>query len=301
VYNSIRKQCSPENRLLGWESYNKRRLKIPQLKLCYFAQFEEMISMADKRYDLNNYRWALVTGGSSGIGREFAIQLAQKGVNVIIVGRNAVALSEVADEIHKISNVSVVIIQADLTKDTDQVIDNTSRFEIDLLINNAGFGLYGDFVSHSEHEYENMVELNVKVLTKLARHYVEKMVKKEHGGIINIASVAGFFPIPHLSVYGATKAFVYSLSMSLWAELKDKNVHVLCVAPGPTETKFFERAKMKPGKRVMKPQEVVSGALQAFEYGKPLYIPGIENQLSYHLVRRLFGDKFIAKFLVKNF
>ncbi|WP_372589485.1 SDR family oxidoreductase [Fervidobacterium pennivorans subsp. shakshaketiis] len=254
-----------------------------------------------KRYDLGIYRWALVTGASSGIGREFAFQLAKRGLNLILIGRNLTALTEVADEIHKISNSSVVILQADLTKDLDMILDNTSRFNIDLLVNNAGFGLYGDFFSNSLDDYVQMIELNISSLTKLTHYYGSEMAKRECGGIINVASVAGFFPIPHLAVYGATKAYVYNLSMSLWAELKSKNVHVLCVAPGPTETKFFERAKMETNGKLMKPELVVAGALRAFEKGKPLYIPGFGNKMTYYFVRKFFGDKFIAEFLAKYF
>jgi short-subunit dehydrogenase len=254
-----------------------------------------------KRYDLGIYRWALVTGASSGIGREFAFQLAKRGLNLVLIGRNLTALAEVADEIHKISNSSVVILQADLTKDLDMVLDNTSRFNIDLLVNNAGFGLYGDFFSNSLDDYIQMIELNISALTKLTRYYGAEMAKRESGGIINVASVAGFFPIPHLAVYGATKAYVYNLSMSLWAELQVKNVHVLCVTPGPTETKFFERAKMETKGKLMTPEQVVAGTLKAFESGKPLYIPGFGNKMTYYFVRKFFGDKFIAEFLAKYF
>ncbi|WP_448375353.1 SDR family NAD(P)-dependent oxidoreductase [Fervidobacterium sp.] len=255
------------------------------------------------KYNLSDYRWALVTGGSSGIGREFALQLAKRGLNLVIVGRNSLALSSVADEIHGINDVSVVILQADLTKksDLDNLIDNTSRFSIDLLINNAGFGLYGDFIDNPIQDYTQMIELNVLALTTLAHHFGQKMASRKKGGIINIASVAGFFPIPHLAVYGATKSYVYNLSLSLWAELKDKNVHVLCVAPGPTESKFFERARMNPGKGIMKASTVVNGSLKAFEVGSPIYVPGFGNKITYYLVRKVFGDRFIAKILAKYF
>ncbi len=252
-------------------------------------------------YNLKRHHWALITGASSGIGKEFAFQIAEKGLNVIILGRNVEQLSKVADEIHNATNSSVVIIQADLLKELDNVLENLSKFDVDLLINNAGIGLYGDFIQHSWEEYGNIMNLNMEVLTKLSYHYAKNFVKKGFGGIINVASVAGFFPMPHFAVYGATKAYVYSFSMSLWAELKDKGVHVLCVAPGKTETKFFERAKMDSGKQLMKPSEVVRGALKAYEKGSPLYIPGAVNKLAYHFVRRFFSDKFVAKMLVKYF
>lgn len=252
---------------------------------------------------LNKFRWALITGASSGIGKEFAVQLAKKGLNVVLVGRNNQALTEVANEIHSVSNSSSVIVQSDLSKekDVEALIENLSRFNIDILVNNAGVGLYGDFINHSWEDYESMINLNILALTKLSYHYAKIFSKKNSGGIINIASMAGFMPIPHFSVYAATKSYVYSFSISLWAELKDKNVQVLCVAPGTTETKFFERAKMTPAKSMMKPKDVVEGALKAFEKKQPLYVPGFTNKLSYHLIRRLISDKFAAKMLVKYF
>lgn len=150
--------------------------------------------------NLKNYKWAMVTGASSGIGRQFAIQLAKKGLNIVLVARNTEALTEVANTIHKISNSSVVILSADLTNGIDMVIDNTSRFNIDLLVNNAGVGLYGDFVDRDYEEYENMMKLNINALTRLSHHYARTMAAKGSGGIINIASVAGFIPMPHFSV-----------------------------------------------------------------------------------------------------
>jgi len=113
------------------------------------------------------------------------------------------------------------------------------RFDIDLLVNNAGVGLYGDFVDKEYEEYENMMKLNINALTRLSHHYARLMTTKGNGGIINIASVAGFIPMPHFSVYSATKAYVYNFSMGLWAELRPHGVHVLCVAPGSTQTQFL--------------------------------------------------------------
>ncbi|HCI29118.1 MAG TPA: SDR family oxidoreductase [Fervidobacterium sp.] len=253
------------------------------------------------KYNLKNYKWAMVTGASSGIGKQFAIQLAKKGLNTVLIGRNTEALTEVADSIHKNSNSSVVIIGGDLVSDIDMIIDNTRKFNVNLLINCAGRGLYGDFVDYECDDYEKMIRLNIEVLTKLSYHYTKQMIQTQEGGIINIASVAGFLPMPHFSVYAATKAYVYNFSLALWAELKPSNIHVLCVAPGKTQTQFFERAKMDPGRKLMSPEKVVAGALKAYEKGSPLYIPGFGNKLVYQVVRRLFTDKFITNILEEYF
>ncbi len=162
------------------------------------------------KYNLKNYKWAMVTGASSGIGKQFAIQLAKKGLNTVLIGRNTEALTEVADSIHKNSNSSVVIIGGDLVSDIDMIIDNTRKFNVNLLINCAGRGLYGDFVDYEYDDYEKMIRLNIEVLTKLSYHYTKQMIQTQEGGIINIASVAGFLPMPHFSVYAATKAYVYN-------------------------------------------------------------------------------------------
>lgn len=250
---------------------------------------------------LSDYRWALVTGASSGIGREFALELARRNLNLVLVGRDVSALSKLEEEIHSISSSKVIFIQADLVKDTFYVIENTSHLQIDLLINNAGLGLYGEFPTHQWDEYESIIDLNVKVLTQLTYHYLKEMLRVGRGGIINIASVAGFFPIPKFAVYASTKSYVYNFSLALWAELFDKNIHVLCVAPGKTRTKFFERAKMRTDYNMMEPREVVVGALRAFEAGKPLYIPGVGNKLAYLMVRKIFSDHVVAKILKKFF
>lgn len=250
---------------------------------------------------LSELKWALVTGASSGIGREFALELARRNLNVVLVGRDIFALSKLAEEIHGLSSSKVIFIQADLVKDISYVLENTSSLRIDLLINNAGLGLYGEFLSHQWDEYANIIDLNVRVLTQLTHHYLKEMLHRGRGGIINVASVAGFFPIPKFAVYASTKAYVYNFSLALWAELRDKNIHVLCVAPGKTRTKFFERAKMRTDYKMMEPRDVVIGALKTFEAGKPLYIPGAGNKLTYVVIRRIFRDDTIAKVLKKFF
>jgi len=250
----------------------------------------------------SNSETVLITGASSGIGEEFAYQLAKKGLNIIIVGRNSSRLEQVYKNIKLINDkLSVEIINFNLSNDIDLFLDKISYFEIDHLINNAGFGWYGEFIKGDLNLYKDMISVNIDALTTLSLFFSKKFVNKNKGGIINVASVAAFFPIPHFAVYGSSKSYVYNFSLSLWAELKKFNVHVMCLAPGKTKTRFFERANMKENSKLMSVKEVVSGAIKAYEKDKPLYIPGILNKLSYHLVRRLFSDKFVAKVIEKNF
>ncbi|MDK2945748.1 MAG: uncharacterized protein PWP02_429 [Thermosipho sp. (in: thermotogales)] len=250
---------------------------------------------------LENER-VLITGGTSGIGEEFAYQLARKGLNLIIIGRDPNRLERVYKNSKNINKkIDIELIKFDLTQDIDLLLDILNKFEIDHLINNAGFGWYGEFFTANPEIYQKMISLNINTLTTLSHYYSKKFIEKKKGGIINVGSVAGFLPIPHFAVYGATKAYVYNFTLALWAELKKHNVHAMCLAPGKTNTRFFERANMEAGKRLMTVQEVVSGAIKAYEKNKPLYIPGFSNKISYHLVRRIFSDKFIANILEKFF
>ncbi|SHH59177.1 SDR family NAD(P)-dependent oxidoreductase [Thermosipho atlanticus] len=247
--------------------------------------------------------WVLITGGSSGIGEEFAYQLACKGLNLIIVGRNQERLNNIYKNIKHISkDIKLEIISFDLSSDIDLFLDTIKHYEIDHLINNAGFGWYGEFIEGDLNVYNRMISVNIITLTSLAHHFSKKLALKKKGGIINVASVAGFFPIPHFTVYAATKAYVYNFSMALWAEMKKYNVHVMCLAPGKTKTRFFERANMKnQNQLMMNVNKVVNNAIKAYEKNNPLCIPGVTNKLSYSIIRRIATDKFISKILIKHF
>ncbi len=251
---------------------------------------------------LKDFNWALVTGASSGIGREFAIELAKRGINVVLVGRNKERLEETAYRCRQLS-VETITYPIDLSnmQDVKKLIQDLDHLKIDLLVNNAGIGLYGEFTKLNLEEIEKMIELNVKALTSLSHCFARKMIQAKHGGIINIASTAAHLPIPYFNVYAATKSYVYSLSISLWAELRKYNVHVLCVSPGPTETLFFERSfknqEFHRFGKLMNPNLVAVGALKAFEKDKAFYVPHIKNKLITQFVARLVPHRVIARLL----
>ncbi|ANQ54521.1 short-chain dehydrogenase [Thermosipho sp. 1063] len=246
--------------------------------------------------------WVLITGGSSGIGEEFAYQLAKKGVNLILIGRNSERLKKVSEKTRKINKkIDLLTFSFDLSRGLHKLIEKLEKFNVTHLINNAGFGWYGNFTNANQEIYEKMILVNISALTYLSYYYAKKFSKRKNGGIINVASVAAFFPIPHFTVYGATKAYVYNFSLSLWAEMRKNNVHVMCLAPGKTKTRFFERANMKNQKKLMSTKFVVEGAIDAYEKNKPLYIPGTSNKFLYSFVRRIISDKFLAKILEKHF
>jgi len=247
------------------------------------------------KYNLTDYKWALVTGASSGIGEEFAYQLAEKGINLVLVGRNKSRLDEVANKVSQ-ENTQAIPVAMDLTKGVGELVNIISQkgIKIDLLINNAAFGIYGDFINKDKSQYDDMIEVNVKALTDLAYIFSKEMVSRKKGGIINVSSIAGLFPEPYYAVYGATKAYVYSFSLALWAELKDENVHVLCLAPGKTKTRFSERSGSNESGKKMKPEEVVRVALESFEKGEPFALPGVMNKV-FHFVGSLFPDRIVVR------
>ncbi|MCX7950106.1 MAG: SDR family oxidoreductase [Treponemataceae bacterium] len=255
---------------------------------------------------LERGQWALVTGASSGIGECFAYELASKGLNVILLGRDETALKRVATNIEKKQAVELEIVRCDLIQELGKAISILQEFDIDLLVNNAGVGVYGKFLEREPSRYREMIELNITVLTELAFQAGRQMVGKGHGGIINIGSVAGFFPVANFAVYAATKAYVYSFSLSLWAEWKKHHVHVLYVAPGPTRSRFFERSRnglkrSENSPQVMNPEIVARESLSAYERDKIVYIPGWKNRIGPFLVRRFFSDWMVAQFTEKYY
>ena len=255
---------------------------------------------------LQKGQWALVTGASSGIGEHFAYGLAEKGLNVILLGRDETALRRVAATIETKHPVKMEIVRCDLTQELRKAVGILQEFDVDLLINNAGVAFYGKFLEREPSRYREMIELNITVLTELAFQAGKRMVEKRRGGVINVGSVAGFFPVANFAVYAATKAYVHSFSLSLWAEWKRYNVHVLYVAPGPTRTRFFERSrnglqrpKDSPG--VMDPEIVARASLTAYEHNKVVYVPGWRNRLGPLFVRRFFSDWMVAQFTEKSY
>ncbi|MEL6383145.1 MAG: SDR family oxidoreductase, partial [Cyanobacteria bacterium J06626_18] len=189
---------------------------------------------------------ALVTGASSGIGAVFAEQLASRKHDLILVARSQDKLQAIADKLSQQHSIQATVIVQDLTEPNagKTVFTHVQQqgITVDLLINNAGFGTYGEFADGVLDTHLNMIQLNVVALTELTHLYLPQMRSRRSGSIINIGSTASFQPIPYFAVYAATKAFVLSFSEALWQECKPYNVKVLAVCPGPTETEFFKVA-----------------------------------------------------------
>jgi uncharacterized protein len=228
--------------------------------------------------------FTLITGASSGIGEEFARQYAQKGHSLILIARSKDKLDQLSSDLQKNYNATVHVIPQDLSKiDAAEELFKKCQdqnLEVNFLINNAGVGLIGNFESHPIDKIQEMLQLNILTVTKLTYLFLPQL-KKNEGALLNLASQVSFTPAPYMTVYAATKAYVLSFTEALRVELKNTNVKVMALCPGPTYTKFFERAKSTPNDINFKfrtTQEVVSCAIEGLENGKAITIPGWENK-----------------------
>ncbi|MDD5226972.1 MAG: SDR family oxidoreductase [Candidatus Omnitrophica bacterium] len=189
---------------------------------------------------------ALVTGASSGIGKALARELAGQGAHLILVSRNAQRLEQEAEDLRIRFGVNVHVFPEDLERLEERLElfawVQKSGLTVDVLVNNAGVAHYGPFGVMSPEDTSAMLDLNIHALTHLTRLFLPGMLDRKTGGVLNVASTAGFQPLPNLSVYAATKAFVLNFSEALWAECKDRGVRVFCLCPGNTLTRFHQTA-----------------------------------------------------------
>src|SRR5438034_7139065 len=240
---------------------------------------------------------ALITGASSGIGREFARQLAKCARRIVLVARRSERLANLRDELlHQNTNLDVHVRVVDLTDNAqiESLIDSLARdkVDVDLLINNAGLGDSGPFATSDPIRNEQMALVNVMALTSLTRRLLPHMIAKRRGGILNVSSSAGFLPIPGDAVYAATKAYVTSFSEAIRVELRGKGVSVCAVCPGPVNTEFQEvasRTGVQPGRGskifFVSVRQVARAGLAALEADRPVVIPGFAMKFAMFLSR----------------
>ncbi len=222
---------------------------------------------------------ALITGASKGLGAVFAKELAGRGMNLVLVARSIDTLQGLADLLVAQHGVRCVALPADLAAPdaVERIVAELERLDlkIDLLINNAGLGLTGDFLSHDGAAELACIQVNVLAVVGLAHALGARMVSRGTGGIINLASNAAFQPLPHMATYAAAKVFVLHFSEALGFELKGRGVQVMAVCPGPTATSFFEgiSTRMKSG-AFDSAEQVVRRALRSFDRNKSVAYPG---------------------------
>jgi short-subunit dehydrogenase len=219
---------------------------------------------------------ALVTGASSGIGEHFARQLADRGYDLVLVARRADRLEKLAAELP----VTAHILACDLAHDAEKLPGQVEELgvEVDLLVNNAGFGLRGHFRDSDPGRDAEMVRLNCEAVVVLTRAFLPAMVERGRGGVITVASTAGMQPLPYESVYSASKAFAITFSDALHAELRGTGVRVLAVNPGPVRTEWQQVAGYDEGTSTMPgkigPDQVVRESLAAYDDGRRSIITG---------------------------
>jgi short-subunit dehydrogenase len=226
---------------------------------------------------------ALITGASAGLGAEFARQLSRRGEALVLVARRKDRIEALAKELGNARAVAIDLSKANSA--AKLMADVKANGEtVDLLVNNAGFGLIGRFADLDAKRERQMIDLNAGTLTDLCRAVAPEMVKRKSGGILNVASTAAFQPGPKMAVYFATKAFVLSLSEALHEELKPHGIKVSCLCPGPTRTEFgavagfggnglFDRVAMES-------PEVVAAGLRGLDRNQAVLVPGWTNKLT---------------------
>jgi hypothetical protein len=228
---------------------------------------------------------ALVTGASAGIGRAFALTLAERGHDLVLVARDTARLEAVAKDVAERFDTRTEILTSDLA-DRAQLARVEERLRtldrpVDLLVNNAGVGTFGNFwelpVDREEHE----ISLNVVALMRLAHAAAGQLVERRTGGMINVSSIAGYQPTPNNTTYGATKAFVCSFSQALHEELRPFGIRCLVLTPGFTRTEFQERAGFDsshvPGFLWQEAEQVVAHTLADYDRGRAVCVPGALN------------------------
>ena len=232
-------------------------------------------------------RWAVVTGASSGLGRGIAARLADRGMSLVLTGRNEARLDEAAREIRRAAPfVTVETVVADIStrSGVSALLTSVGDRPIEVLVNNAGFGSYGLFTEADAHREDEEVAVDVGAVIALARAFLPGMLARRSGGILNVASTIAFQPAPYQAVYGASKAFVLSFSQALWAEARTAGVAVTALCPGPTRTGFVDALGADVGhtliySRLAEPGPVIDAGLRALDKGRAVVIPGVRNKV----------------------
>ena len=247
---------------------------------------------------------ALITGASSGIGVDIAKGFARRGANLILVARRTDKLEAVAREIEAATGVSVTTITQDLSAPGAtaalEIKLAKAGTQIDVLVNNAGFGTNERLVNENRARVSEEIHLNIGALVDLTAAYLPGMIERDFGAIVNIGSTASFQPVPGMAVYSSTKAFVRNFTASVWGEVKSKNVRVLVVNPGATQSEFFEVADAKPFGTLMPSQAVTDTMFKALDArnSRPSVVVGGLNSVTSRL-SAMMGTKAVTKIASK--
>ena len=229
-----------------------------------------------------NYgEWALVTGAGSGVGREFAKLIAQKGINVILVARGKEALEATAKQIEENDGVETKVIAVDLAKEDAimQIISQTEGLEVGLLINSAGYALSGDFTEHSADVENDLLDVNVRAPMLLSLHFAKQMKARGRGGIVFLSSIMAFGAAAGWASYNASKAHNLLLAEGIGEELKPYGINVIALTPGSIDTGFGARSHTKVMNGALKPKRVAKCGLRMLACGRRTHTAGVMNKL----------------------
>ncbi len=248
----------------------------------------------------------LITGASSGIGRELALLFAANKSNLVLVARSKSKLDDLAQEVQTRHGVRVDVFQKDLSESRAaaslEADLRAAGVAVDVLVNNAGFGVHGAFAELDLERQSQVIQLNVTALTELCRLLLPAMLQRRRGGILNVASTAAFQPGPYMAVYYATKSYVLSFTEALAEELSGEPVTVTCLCPGPTRTGFAAEAEMESTplfeKFAMEVPEVARQGYEGFRAGKRVVVVGLSNKLAAFSTR--FAPRRVATKLVRS-
>lgn len=228
---------------------------------------------------------ALITGASSGIGRDMARILSERGYDLILVARRKTKLAQLKKELK--TNVEIIPLDISSVYHCTELYEQVRGRDIDLLINNAGFGVFGEFTSTKLERELDLIDTNIKGLHCLTKLFLEDFVKKDRGSILNVASAAAFMPGPMMASYYASKAYVLNLTEAIYQELKEGNHHVYigALCPGPVDTGFNKVAGVEFVVAPLTSYNVAEYALEQMEKGKLIIIPGFQMKLAKFFVR----------------
>jgi short-subunit dehydrogenase len=248
--------------------------------------------------------WALITGASSGIGKEFAAQLAAQGFNLVLVARREYLLQAIAAELVMKYSIETRVIAVDLAEENflNRLTPVTDAVDLGLVVSNAGLAHPGEFIRMKPDQLQLGVRINVLAHLIIARHYGERLAAKKRGGLILVSAMGALDGVPFMANSAATKAYVYSLGQGLHIELKRSGVSVLVVSPGATETSAMDDLGFRADELPMKPMsaaQCVEEALKALEADKANIIPGRTNRVMKALVPSSFSRNMMGKMLAK--
>ena len=232
---------------------------------------------------------AVITGASSGLGREFAVQLDKMGYETVLVARREEKLLELKKELKN----KCEILVCDLSKNAETVFENYP--DADILINNAGFGIFGEIAGSNFEKDREMIRVNIEAQYTLLKLYLDKFKEKKHGFILNTASAAAFMAGPYFGLYYASKAFVMRISQAAWREAKEYGVCVSALCPGSIDTEFNSVAHTTFSSRPISAEKAVSYALKKMFRGKALIIPTFKIKAAF-VMSKLLPEPLLTEF-----